>query len=259
MSREPNIAKLRDSLSEAIRITGKVVKKPPPPTALRHVVLVGITETSLDHARAILQILATRRTRSAKVLLRTMMDGWITASYVMARDDDMRAKSYVLEAPKTALKYLTESQRLAAGHPDQEGEVLVMMRAQSMVELEERRASVQSEVDALTAAGVPKFPNIAERAKSLGFVAELTYRAVFSFLLSDQVHAGAGDALQETVTPKHIRDDRFEILATTLYVVTDLAELLSKQVGKPPLKALQPFQAHLQAIGVMRRDTSAPT
>ena len=256
MSTHPRIAKLRDALVAIIRIGARVLKNPPPPRALRHVVLQGITQASLDHARAVLDLLALRRTRSAKVLLRTMMDAWITASFVVAGNDDQRAKAYVLEAPRTALKYLTQSQRLAAAHPDRTSEVLAMMRAHSLSELDARRSEVKAQVDTVTAAGVPKLVDIAARARSLGFTAELTYRSVFSFLLSDQVHAGASDALREVVTPKRIRDDTWEILATTLYIVTDLMEMMSTQLGAPPAKALLPFQAELRELGIMR---SAPS
>jgi Family of unknown function (DUF5677) len=256
MSTRPKNPQLRDSLAEMVLIVRNVLKRPPPLRALRDEVLLGLADATLDHAQAILDLVAKERSRSAKVLLRTMMDGWITASYVLAGDDDSRAKSYVLDAPRTALKYLTESQRLAAAHPGHDDEILAMMRLPSMLELEERQISVKTQVDALTAEGVLKFPNIAGRAKSLGFAAELTYRAVFSFLLSDQVHAGAGDTLREVVTVRRRRDDQYEILATTLYIVTDLAELMSKRLGVPALEALLPFQADLQAMGVMRRDSS---
>lgn len=216
---------------------------------LRLMVLKGMTEAAHDHASAILRLSEEEHTRSAKVLLRTLIEGSITAGYVMAQDNDRRAAAYVLKSPSEALRLLRRLLRLVQEKPGEERRILASAGLSSLDELKQRITRLEADTDhSRQERGLPSFPNVADCAKAVGLDVELAYANVYAYLLSQQVHSRAGDTLRGVLTQAREADDLEKVLRTTLYLLVHMLGMTSQHFGRPERESLLRFQTLLHDL-----------
>ena len=248
MEHEAQIDTLRTAIAEVLSMTHEVVGELPEDRHLYSMVLRGITEVVHDHASAIMQLSQGEHTRSSKVLLRTLIESWIIARYVAADDTDRRAKSYIMKEMTETKRLLDGLLRLAlaAEEPNEQSAVLASAGLTSLEDLESRIARQQQDIDKAKQRGVPSFPNIVDCAKAVGL--EVTYRTVYGYLLSGQVHARAGDTLRSQLVEARVGDDLYKVLLTSLFLMVEMLGMTSAHFGRPGRESLVKFESLLKEL-----------
>jgi len=246
MQHDTRINTLRAALVDALSMAREAIGSFPDTRNLYSMVFKGLTEAAHDHASAILQLSGGEQTRSAKVLLRTLMEGWITTRYVLADDTKERARSYVMKELTETLGFLEKLRRLVNENPGEEHAVLASAGLSTLNDLDRRITKQRGYIQPLKKRGLRSFPSVADCARAVGLELELTYRSVYGFLLSQQVHVRARDTL--TSLPNHAGDgdDLYEILRTTLYLLIQMLGMTSEHFGRPERESLERFETLLQ-------------
>jgi hypothetical protein len=209
-------------------------------------VLKGLAKAVHDHASAILHLSQRQHIRSSKVLLRTLIESWIIASYVAADETSSRADSYIMNELAETKRLLKALLRRATEKPGEERAVLDSAGLTSLDDLKERIAKVGRDLDHAKRDGVSQFPKIAECAKAANL--EVTYRSVYGYLLSAQVHARAGDTLRDLRTDSGDRHDDHRVLLTTFFLQVQMLTLMNEHFGRPDRDSLVPLQALLAEL-----------
>jgi hypothetical protein len=221
---------------------------------LRTLVLWGVTQAAAEHAVSITALVTRGSVRSSKVLLRTIIEGWIVAKYVVHVDNDERARAYVLKEPQATLRLFIRLRKLIERVPDKEQWILSSAGLASMKELKEREATTAAEINDLRVRRVPEpFPQISTCARSLGPETEVTYASVYGYLLSDQVHVGARDALEKRLGAGREDGDESRVLITTLFLLTELAEEVSIRSACPTTRQLRRMKQRLERLASQER------
>lgn len=240
MEKESKVDTLHGAVTDALSIMREAIAKMSDEANLRSITLRGIAQSECDHASAILQLADGNHIRSAKVLLRTLIEGWIVAKYVIADENDQRARSYVMKELEEIRRFLKSQRRLADKSPAPEQPILIAAGHLSRGELEERISRLDTKVEEFRKRGVQSFPNVADCAIAVDV--EETYRSVYGFLLSAQVHTRAGDTLKGHLTEVKDRDDSSKVLLTTLYLLVQMLDMTSSQFGHPSREAVDTFE-----------------
>jgi len=248
MEHEAQIDTLRAAIVEVLSMTSKVVAELSEPDNLRLMVLKGITQAAHDHASAILRLSEEEQTRSANVLLRTLMEGWITARYVLPDDTGERARAYVMKELTETLRLLEKLRGLVDKNPCEEHAILASAGLSTLNDLDRRITKQRGYIQPLKERGLRSFPNVADCAKALGLDVELAYANVYGFLLSQQVHARPRDTLRSLLNHAGDGDDLYEILLTTLYLLVQMLGMTSQHFGRPERKSLVRFETLLQDL-----------
>lgn len=222
------------------------------PKELPNRCLGGLIALAYQHADALLSLAATRHDAASSVVLRALLEAWINAKYILQEDSNTRAASYVLRSQHETLKFLRRLRDLEQSKPEGAPNVLGGAGVASIEELDARMAQT---IEALERnKDVPRFPSVEQRAAAIGFEAEWTYASVYSFLFSEQVHAGPLATLRFT-TGRHpsltdeARVDHAErTLATAYSFFLDLLTLASENLDKPSAAELAPFDAYRPSV-----------
>lgn len=248
MEQETRISVLSAAIADALRLAKSTTDGLSEPSSLYSMVLKGLTEAAHDHASAILQLSGGEQTRSAKVLLRTLMEGWITARYVLPHDTKQRARSYVMKELTETLRLLEKLRRLVEENLGEEHAVLASAGLSTLNDLDRRITKQRGYIQPLKKHGLRSFPSVADCAKALGLDVELAYANVYGFLLSQQVHVRARDTL--TSLPNHAGDgdDLYEISLTTLYLLVEMLGMTSQHFGRPERESLVRFETLLHDL-----------
>ena len=247
MENDQRISCLRAAIADALSL-GKEATEGlgSDPSSLFHMVLKGLAEAVHDHAAAVLHLSDGEHIRSSKVLLRTLIESWIIASYVAADDTVSRAASYVMKEPTETKRFLDALLRLATEKPSEQSAALASAGLTSLDDLNERIARLERDLDDARRRGVPPFPNIVDCAKAAGL--EVTYRSVYGYLLSGQVHARAGDTLRDLRSGSRDQDDDYRVLITTLFLQVQMLTLTSQHFGQPDRDTIAPFESLLTEL-----------
>jgi hypothetical protein len=217
------------------------------PPGLRWRVLAGTTAAAHAHVSAIIELAAARNIWSAEVVLRTLLEGRIVSQYVVADDTDARAASYLVKSLNETLKFLKRLRRLAEENPQDAPRIL---RSAGVSSLEECESRITERADEICRTQqkreVKKFPSTEQCARTLGFQTQWTYASLYSLLLSEQVHVGAGVTLRfvQPPTPDTVegRDERMHKIVLTAYrLYLDLLKMTSAHLGQPPAESLAQF------------------
>jgi hypothetical protein len=209
---------------------------------LFQMVLIGLAEAVHDHASAVLRLSEGDYVRSSKVLLRTLIESWIIARYVAADTTGSRAAAYIMKETKETKRFLEALLRLAAEKPGEQASILASAGLTSLDDLERRVSRQDRDLDDAKQRGVPSFPSVVECAKAVDL--EVTYRSVYGYLLSGQVHARAGDTLRSLRSHNRDGGDDYKVLVTTLFLQIQMLNLTSEHFGRPSRE----FIARLEAL-----------
>ncbi len=238
---------LRAAIADALSIGRKATDGFTPDSPnLYQMVLKGLAETANDHALAILHLSDGQHVRSSKILLRTLIENWIIAQYVAADDRGQRAAAYISLETRETKRFLDGLLRMAIETPSNQQAILASARLTSIKDLKRRIARQQADMDKAKRLGVPAFPNIVDCARKVGL--ELTYRQVYGYLLSAQVHARAGDTLSGLRVAAPDRADVYRVLITTLFVQVMMLILISERLGRPDRKSITRFETLLAKL-----------
>lgn len=251
MDRDHRISRLRTAIADALTLSKEATAGLGSATSsLFEMVLKGLAEAVRDHAAAVLHLSGGEHIRSSKVLLRTLIESWIIARYVAGDDTGSRAASYIMKETSETKRLLDALLRLATERPSEERAVLASAGLTSLDDLKERMARQGRDLDDASQRGVLPLPNIVDCARAAGL--EVTYRSVYGYLLSGQVHARAGDTLRDLGRGGRDQDDDYRVLITTLFLQVQMLSLTSEHFGQPDrdtLASLESLLAELQASG----------
>lgn len=247
MVNDRRIGRLRTAIAAALSLGKEATEGLGSDTSnLFHMVLKGLAETVHDHAAAVLYLSDGEYIRSSKVLLRTLIETWIIACYVAADGTASRAASYILKEPAETKRFLNALLRLATEKPSEQSALLASAGLTSLEDLQERIARLERDLDDAKRRGAPSFPTIVDCAKTVGL--EVTYRSVYGYLLSGQVHARAGDTLRDLRSGSRGQDDGYRVLITTLFLHVQMLTLTSKHFGRPDRDAIDPLESLLTEL-----------
>lgn len=239
--------RLRAAIADALSLCGEATNDLGSNVSnLFLMVLRGLAEATNDHASAVLHLSEGEHIRSSKVLLRTLIESWIITRYVAADDTGSRAASYIIKETTETKRFLDALLRLATEKPSEERAVLASARLTSLDDLKERIARQERDLDDAKRRGVSPLPNVVDCAKAVDL--EMTYRSVYGYLLSGQVHARAGDTLRDLRTGSGDRDDDYRVLITTLFLQVQMLTLMNEHFGRPDRDSLVPFEALLTEL-----------
>ncbi len=245
MAKDDKTEQLLRSLDDALKVGQDTLAQISEPKNLLDMTLKGLIEASLEHAAALIDLSENTRVRSSKILLRTMMEGWFVAKYIADDARGGRAESYVSKETLETRKYLQSFQKMADESPNEARELLASTGLESREELDERLERQEEYVEELRALNVKAFPTIYDCAKETGL--ESTYRSVYGYLFSQQVHLRAGDTLRQKGGSDRRRGESDKVLLTALYLVVQMLALASDQFGSPSTGKLDEFNAVLVA------------
>lgn len=243
---EQEVDALRAAIADALSFSTAALDEITETPTRFGMVMKGLAETVNDHASAMLRLAEDRYVRSSKVLLRTIMESWIMAGYVAADDSEQRAKSYIMKETAETKRLPQALLRLTSENPEEQQTILASTGLPSLEDLKERITQCQDDTEEATRCAVPVLPNIADCAKAAGV--DLTYRTVYGYLLSAQVHARAGDTLRASLTGAGHGGDLSKVLQTTLFLLVQMLRLASEHLGHPEREGLVRFESLLQEL-----------
>jgi hypothetical protein len=247
MDKVDRINRLRAAIADALALSAELTDRLGSDVSnLFLMVMKGLAQAVHDHASAILHLSQGDQIRSSKVLLRTLIECWIIASYVAADETGGRAASYIMEGPAETKRFLDRLLRLATEKPGQQRAVLAGAGLTSLDDLKERIVKLERHLDGAKRRGVSPLPKIVDCAKAVDL--EVTYRHVYGYLLSSQVHARVDDTLKELLTGSGDRDDDHRVLITTFFLQVQMLTLMNEHFGRPDRDSLVPFQALLTEV-----------
>jgi hypothetical protein len=180
-----------------------------------------------------------------------VLEAWIVSQYVVPDDTDSRAASYAVKSVNETLKCLRRVGALAQGNPDQNW-ILSLAGVSSIDECERRIAALSQGRDRIKRQyGAGRFPTLEQCARSLGWQPQGTYASLYSFLLSEQVHVGAGVTFRflQAPTPDTVErsaERMHKIVLTAYMLYLDLLRMTSTHLGQPPAQSLVPFDDTLR-------------
>ena len=242
------LADLREAVAELLDVTS-ALDGSPIPGARRHQVLLGIIAAEYEHVSVINQLSEGLQVRSAEVLLRTLLEGWIIALYVTPDETDRRADSYVMKPVSETKRFLQRIRTLAEQNPGDDQETFLRIAGlTSLEDCEERIAQVNQRIEKVRAEVPPisNFPSIAKCARSIGPRVEFTYANLYGLLLSEEVHVGAGGAFRRVLdstddSPERRANTMRKVLFTAYCLYFDLVNLASQHLGRPEQSELTRF------------------
>ena len=216
------------------------------------------------HGSAIIGLTADKNTWSAETILRTLLEGWIVARWVVEEDTDARAEIYIAKSLNETLKFFKRIQKLAQDNPNDEQHILNSAGLSSLKECDRRISELSSNVTTVKQRyGVKQFPSLAQCARDLDAQVEWTYASLYGFLLSEQVHVGAGAAFRffqelgpDIETARAARIQR--IIITAYFLLLDLLRITSATLGEPSLQSLARFEQLFERIRTSIQFASTP-
>ena len=239
-----NVTRLQEGLSSLLDLVQTALNQKEVPDTLRHRVLGGIVAAEHEHTAALLSLWR-HSPRSAQILLRSLMEGWVLANYIMHSDDDLRAKQYVTKGLRNNRTYY---RRLCAAVERSPGAAAGILQRAGLASLEEcmkrfsdvdRQIRQRDERDGT-------FPGVEECAGSLGLGAELTYAMVYGPILSESVHIGPTEVLRIRVAAgSEDFNGNPKTLWAALAFSVDLMRLAARHFGNPSEDALAPYDTLL--------------
>ena len=224
------------------------------PGGVRYSVLAGITSAAHAHVSAIIALTGRENTWSAEVVLRTLLEGWLIAQYVVADDTDARAAGYVIKSLNETLKFLKRIRRLAQNNPRDEGRILGPIGISSLQECDSRIDELAERVNGIRKRhGAAKLPSMEECARTLGQGAQRIYASLYAFLFSDQVHVGLRTtfAFLKGAAPEAAKkkiERMYKIVLTAYALLLDLLKLTSAHLGQPDSESIEKCERQLQSF-----------
>jgi len=196
----------------------------------RHLVLAGIANASAPHVRGLLALSRSpNNVPPSWILLRTLVEGWIKAQYVMRDSTDSRARSYMLDSLEEQRRFFARLVLLSNRSPAEEMRVLHILGLATRQELDQQLAELSSQIDDVRVRhALKKRVPLNEQARTVGPGAELIYAQIYGFLFSDSAHLGARQAVVGIVQPRpaHTSGDVEKVLTTALSLSQELLEMV---------------------------------
>ena len=248
MAKSPN---LQGALRELLDLTKTSLDGFQTPPGLRYQVLAAITAAEHEHVSAIVQLSTGLTTGSAEILLRTLLEGWIAAQYVVVDDTDSRAKSYVLNNSYETRKFLRRTGDLARRNPNDESDILRSFGLSSLSDCDERSAEIDKRISDIRQQGITRFPSMEACARAVGLSVERTYTSLYGFLFSERAHVGVRatfhfllDPNPDTLEARQLHMEKVLLTALALYL--DLLKMTAAHLGRPDTQSLAKFDTVLE-------------
>ncbi len=197
-------------------------------TSSRQAVLKGVARIWANHLTAIAILsIDPMHARSARVLLRPLIEAWMACRYVMDDDTDRRANAYIAHELRNHRDFFKRFHDIAQRHPDEAERVVRIAGVENVAELDRRRSEIDDESRFLTEErDTPAWPNVRQLAEAVGPLAEIIYAQVYGFLLSDDVHMSARGVMIESNRPP---PDFTPVLRTAVDLTRDLLAWIDEE------------------------------
>ena len=238
-----NVTRLQEGLSSLLDLVQTALNQKEVPDTLRHRVLGGIVAAEHEHTGALLSLWR-HSPRSSQILLRSLMEGWILAAYIMDTPDDLRAKQYVTKGLRNNRSYYRRLCAAVERNPDAAAGILQQAGLSSLDECTKKFSEVDLQIKQLDERD-GRFPTVEKCAASLGLGAELTYAMVYGPILSESVHIGPTEVLRMMDVKYEASTGDPKTLWTALAFSVDLIRLAARHLGSPREAALDPYDTLL--------------
>ena len=211
--------------------------------------LGGFVGFAHGQASAVLDLASARNEPAGNVVLRALIESWITCRYILNDDSEVRAAAYVLQPMRDSLKFLRRLRTISDSHPEN---APLVLKGAGVTSIEGLDAKISETEAALTKnEHVRALPSLEQRAQAVE--AEWMYASVYAFLFSDEVHAGARATLKFTVSHPSLSDEARathaeKMLVTTFTLFLDFLEQASEHLGQPTESELAPFQDYRREL-----------
>lgn len=211
--------------------------------------LRSLTQAPRTHARIILAATASNwcnhvgavrtlsysstNASSARIVLRTLIEAWITCQYVLLDRTGIRARQYLLEHTRSQLVFYRRLRSMARRSPQERNRILKILGLRTLEDLEIRLDQLDAEAASLRTAHAleKRLRPLEQQAAAVSPNAELVYAQVYAFLFSEDVHMGPGGAVAPMLSRRASTiADIEKVLVTAEALTRDMSAIVEREI-----------------------------